>query len=191
MSIVYTSHMHCNTLQHTATHGYTLLHAALQHTATHCNTRAYIKGLFRILHSVGQQQKKNCCRRNLIANKNSFVGRKNFVVERKLLRFFCKREIFFVWKSLMFEKNLRGKTPRYRILRKKFAAKMSVTYVAILLYVYMHIYVYTYIDTHIYIYPYSPPLPLRILPQMSVVYYGVATISRLLKIIGFFWKRAP
>ena len=96
MSIVYTSHVHCNTLQHTATHGYTLLHAALQHTATHCNTRAYIKGLFRILHSVGQQQKKNCCRRNLIANKNSFVRRKNFVVERKLLRFFCKREIFFV-----------------------------------------------------------------------------------------------
>jgi len=91
----------------------------------------------------------------------------------------------------MFENLLRGKTPRYRILPKKIAAKMCVTYVAILLYVYMHIYVYTYIDTYIHIYPYSPPLPLRILPQMSVVYDGVAMISRLLKIIGFFCKRAP
>ena len=41
------SHLHCNTLQHTATHCDTLQHTAthcntLQHTATHCNTLQHI-----------------------------------------------------------------------------------------------------------------------------------------------------
>jgi len=66
------------------------------------------------------------------------------------------------------------------------------------IYIYIYIYVYIYIYIYIHIYIYTPLFghmhtyyTADIERQRSEMGYGVATISRLLKMIGFFRKRTP
>jgi len=70
-------------------------------------------------------------------------------------------------------------------LKALYVCRYVWIYVYIYIYIYDYVYIYTkYIYIHIYIYIYVYAL------QSRSIWYGVATISRLLKIIGLFCKSA-
>ena len=71
-------------------------------------------------------------------------------------------------------------------------------------YIYIHIHIYTYVPVYIYVYAYvnismyishiyiytHTHIP-RVMLNIAFGVFGLATISRLLKIIGLFFKKEP